>query len=101
MRAAKLCHRRFVSVGKENAGKLHFALGEGSGFVGKEDVHTACGFNADRLANKYAVARHALHIGGKHHRNHHGEPLGNAGHKHAHRQGKGVQQVFKEIGEIG
>ena len=97
----KPCKRCLLTVWEQNGRKLHFALGERSGFVGKKDVHTACRLYAHRLAHEYAVARHSLDVCRKNDSHHHGKSLGNTGDKHAHRQGECVEQMRKQIRKIG
>ena len=50
---------------------LHFSGGQRSCLVGKQNIHTACRFNANRLAHQHLIAQHFANVGGKHHCNHH------------------------------
>ena len=88
---------RRLPIGLPTAGQeiahLQAPLGQGAGLVGEQDVQTAGGLDTHQLAHQHMILKHPPHVGGQHHRDHHGQPLRHRHHHHRDGQGQGVKHM--------
>ena len=52
-----------VSVAENHLGTNRLSFGQRSGFIGKQNIHTAGGFNTHQLSHQHISFQHFFHIG--------------------------------------
>ncbi len=91
----------FAAIGQQYFFQRQFSLGQGTGFIGEQEIQTPRGFNAYGFADQNKVLLHPLDVGGQHHADHHGQPFGNRHHDDGGGQGDGMDQLSEHKGRGG
>ena len=91
----------FFQISGDKVHNLQLSFGDGTGFIRKQQVQTACRFNAVQLAHQHMVVQHLPHIQGRNDSDHQGQSFRHRHHDDDDSQNQRLHHITEDLGRIG